>query len=317
MTASVRREPELLDPSYERVVLSSGSGVEAAFVPGAGMVGSSLTLDGVELLAPRHGIEGYLSRGSTFGIPLLHPWANRLASPHQVVGDVAWDVVVGSPGVHPDDNGLPIHGLVAGLDAWEVVVEEASGDEARLSAVLRWDERLDRFASFPFAHELRVDVVVRGTVLRVSTTLTAGEHEVPVAFGWHPWFEFPEVAREDWELHSPFVRRAVLSDQSLPTGEVVDAPPPSGRLGEEFLDDVFLDVTEGAEVSVKVGTHGVVVRYVSGYDVGVLFAPLNADTVCVEPMTAPTDPFSGRFPLRTAAPGTSYTAVFEVEPRRP
>jgi len=317
VSASVRREPEPLDPSYERVVLSSGTGVEAAFVPGAGMVGSSLMLDGVELLAPRHGIAGYLSRGSTFGIPLLHPWANRLASPHQVVGDVAWDVVVGSPGVHRDDNGLPIHGLVAGLDAWEVVIEEASDGEARLSAVLRWDEHLDRFPSFPFPHELRVDVVVSGSVLRVSTTLTAAELEVPVAFGWHPWFEFPDVAREEWELHSPFVRRAVLSELSVPTGEVLDAPPPSGRLGATSLDDVFLDVAEGAEVSVKVGTHGVAVRYVSGYDVGVLFAPLDADTVCVEPMTAPTDPFSGRFPLRTAPPGQSYTAVFEVEPRRP
>jgi galactose mutarotase-like enzyme len=39
---------------------------------------------------------------------------------------------------------------------------------------------------------------------------------------------------------------------------------------------------------------------------------LSMDVLCVEPMTAPTDPFSGRFPLRTAQPGETVTAVFEM-----
>lgn len=316
MSASVRREPEPLAPALERVVLSSGTGVEAVFVPAVGMLGTSLTIDGIELLAPRHGIEGYVEKGSTLGIPLLHPWANRLSAVRQQVGGAAWDVRVGDPGVHPDKNGLAMHGLVAGLDAFVVEVVEASGDDSRLTARLVWDEGLDRFASFPFAHELVVAVSLRGHVLRIATTLTAGEREVPVAFGWHPWFEFPDVAREEWELHSPLSQRAVLSDLSIPTGEVADAPPPSGRLGETFLDDVFLDVPEGAEVRVDAGDRGVTVRYVSGYDVAVLFAPLDADTICIEPMTAPTDPFAGRFPLRCAAPGESVAAVFEVEPLR-
>lgn len=316
MTASVRREPEPLAPSLQRVTLSTSAGVEASFVPAAGLVCSSLTIDGTELLAPRHGIEGYVSRGSTFGIPLLHPWANRLSSVHQEACDESWDVVVGAPGVHPDTNGLAMHGLVAGLDAWEIVAEEADDGRARLVARLRWDDRLDRFVSFPFAHDLVVDVVLRDRVLRITTTLTAGDAEVPVAFGWHPWFEFPQTPRTEWELHSPFVRRAVLTDVAIPTGEVVDDPPLAGRLGEEFLDDVFLEVGGGAEVSVRAGGLGVTVRYVSGYTVGVLFAPLEVDTVCIEPMTAPTDPFAGRFPLRCAAPGESVAAVFEVEPLR-
>lgn len=309
----VRRGPDPEDPAFERVTLVSDDGVEVAFVPGAGMVGVSMTLDGVELLAHRHGLAGYLGRGSTFGIPLLAPWANRLASPHQVVGDVAWDVRVGDPGVHADEFGQPIHGLSAGAREWEIEDVCADGGAARLRARLRVDDRLERYAAFPFAHDLVVDVVLAGRTLRVGTALTAtGERAVPVAFGWHPWFEFPDVPRCEWELDVPFARRAVLSDVKIPTGEVVDDPPPRGPLGTTVLDDVFLDVPQGAVASVRAGERGVSVTYVSGYDVGVVFAPDDVEIVCVEPMTAPTDPFSGRFPLRVAEPGETVEAVFEV-----
>ena len=50
----------------------------ASFEPSASMVCASLTRDGEELLGLRDGLEAYVERGKTMGIPLLHPWANRL-----------------------------------------------------------------------------------------------------------------------------------------------------------------------------------------------------------------------------------------------
>jgi aldose 1-epimerase len=314
---AVLRAPDPEDTSFERVTLVSPHGVTAAFVPGAGMVGVSLTLDGVELLAHRHGLEGYLARASTFGIPLLAPWANRLGAEHQVVGDVGWDVRPGDPDVHLDDFGQPIHGLSAGAREW--VVEETAYDEgsARLRARLTVDDRLERFGAFPFPHDLVVEVRLEGATLRVGTTLVAtGDVAVPVAFGWHPWFEFPDVPREEWELDVPFSDRAVLGPTKIPTGEVVVDPVPHGPLRSTVLDDVYLGVPDGAVASVRAGDRGVSVTYVSGYDVGVVFVPAEMEIVCLEPMTAPTDPFSGRFPLRVAAPGERVEAVFEVTARR-
>ena len=54
--------------------------LEATFHPELGMVGSSLRHRGEELLGQRGGLAKYASAGSSFGIPLLHPWANRLGS---------------------------------------------------------------------------------------------------------------------------------------------------------------------------------------------------------------------------------------------
>jgi galactose mutarotase-like enzyme len=309
----VRREPDPEVPSLERVTLVSGTGVEAAIVPRAGMVVTSLTQDGTEVLARRKGLAHYLATGSTYGIPLLAPWANRLAATRQVVDGVSFDVVPGQPHVHTDDAGLAMHGLLAGSPAWVVRDARADADSAWLRAVMHVDERLESFASFPFPHDLDVEMVLRGDVLRVATTLTAtSPRPVPVAFGWHPWFAFPDVPRAAWEVHGPLTRQAVLTAAHLPTGEVLDVEPLGGVLGDRYLDDLFLDVAEGSVVSVRAGARSVAVRYTSGYDVAVVFAPTDLAVACVEPMTAPTDPFAGRWPLRRVVSESPFEAVFEV-----
>ena len=55
------------------------SELEASFVPGAGMLCSSLRHRGEELLAQNAGVAAYACDGATMGVPLLYPWANRLA----------------------------------------------------------------------------------------------------------------------------------------------------------------------------------------------------------------------------------------------
>jgi len=317
MSHEISTGPDPEAPSLDRVTLVSPDGVEAAFVPAAGMVGVSLALDGVELLAHRHGLEGYLGRGSTFGIPLLAPWANRVAQRHQQVGGAAWDVVPGAPGVHVDEFGQAIHGLVPGSPGWTVEGTDADAEHATLRARWTFHEGHERFVSFPFPFDLDVEVDLAGRRLRITTRLTpASDLAVPVAFGWHPWFAFPDVPRSEWVVDGPFARRAVLGDTLIPTGEVRDEPLPCGALGDDVLDDVFVDVPAGSVVSVRAGSRGVSVHYVEGYPVGVVFAPGDVDIVCVEPMTAPTDPFSGRFPLRLAQPGSSVAAVVEIVAER-
>ena len=62
---------------YDAVRLAAGE-LEATWAPGAGMAGASLRHRGEELLGLRDGLRAYAERGRTMGIPLLHPWANRL-----------------------------------------------------------------------------------------------------------------------------------------------------------------------------------------------------------------------------------------------
>ena len=311
---TLRREADPEVPSLERVTLVSPTGLEAAFVPGGGMVGTSLRWGGRELLARRHGLAGYLATGSTYGIPLLAPWANRLAAVEQSWDGVTWQVRPGDPGVHLDQFGQAIHGLLAGAAGWRELSSGSDQDHAWLHATYDLDGDAEVAGAFPFPHRIDVEVHLAGAILRITTTVTAtGTRRVPLAVGWHPWFAFPDVPREQWWLRGPLGARAVLDERNIPTGEVRSDPLPEGPLGSRFLDDVFLDVAPGAEVAVGAGDLEVVVRYREGYPVAVVFAPLDADVVCIEPMTAPTDPFAGRWPLRAVEPGGSATLVFEVE----
>jgi len=281
--------------------LAAGA-LEAAFAPEAGMVCHSLRHEGEELLSQRDGVEGYVRTGRWMGVPLLHPWANRLADwEYEALGrradlrPLAGDVVV-----RDRKTGLPIHGVLP--RRWEVV----SATSTRLVAELGpGDDELA--AAFPFPHRMRVEADLSPTVLRIATTLAALDGEVPVAFGFHPWLE---ARREDSLVELPAMRRLLL-DVLVPTGETVEAPAFSGLLAELDLDDGFDGVADGAVFAITGGARRVEIRHESGFPCAQVFAPPDKELVCFEPMTAPANALrTGAFPI--ASPGTPYTAVFSL-----
>ncbi len=93
--------------------LSAGA-LEASFAPRAGMVCHSLRHEGEELLTQRDGVEGYARTGRWMGVPLLHPWANRLADwEYEALGRrVDLRPLAGEVVVRDRKTGLPIHGVL-------------------------------------------------------------------------------------------------------------------------------------------------------------------------------------------------------------
>src|SRR6478609_9108663 len=174
--------------------------LEAAFLPEAGMLGASLRHRGEDLLSP-------------LGIPLLHPWANRLSSPHYLAAGRRGRVPEAAF-VARDDHGLAIHGLRPPADGW--VVQSAAGDELRARLYHPADEA--RFAAFPYPHTLDVDARLEGPQLRVRTTLTpTSDSAVPVAFGYHPYLRLPGVPRRAWTVTLPAMRALELDLDQIPT----------------------------------------------------------------------------------------------------
>jgi galactose mutarotase-like enzyme len=284
------------------------SSLVAEFVPAAGMIGISLTDDGVELLGQRRGLDAYLSAGKTMGIPILYPWANRLGERKYRVGDYTVMLAANAAGVRGDANGLPIHGLLAAFSGWQVT---SSADDT-LSAEVDFGAHPELLASFPFPHRLTLTVTLSERALRMSTTVTAtGEKAVPLCFGFHPYLQLPGVPRSQWHIETPAMRHLAVDERGIPTGAGTAWPQTSETLGDNTFDDGYDEVAPSAVFAVSGGNRRIEVCLDKGYPAAQIFAPSADDVVCFEPMAAATDALrSGGY--RVAEPGTPATAVFTI-----
>jgi aldose 1-epimerase len=294
-----------------------GGGLVARFAPGAGMVGCSLRHDGVELLGILGALDAYLDRGSVFGIPLLHPWANRLGGWSYAVDGRTVRLDRGSPLLHGDAHCLPIHGAVAAGSDWQVTRTGADAHAAWLEAELDWAAHADLLEIFPIAHRVSMAITLRRDALRIESTVSAtGETPVPVSFGFHPYLAPPGAPRERWDVELPALTHLPLDRLGLPTGAREPRPAERFVLGRRTYDDLFAVDGGAARFAVSDGARRIVVEFEAGYPYAQIFAPPDQPVICFEPMTAPVDALRSHDGLVCVDPGESRTAVFalRVEP---
>jgi aldose 1-epimerase len=303
MTDAALATVDLADPLGE---------LEATFVPSAGMLCCSLRHRGEELLAQRDGASAYAQRGKTMGVPLLYPWANRLAAFDYTVGDRTIAVPHDRARVALDGNGLPIHGVIGGRLGWELGPLPASGASS-LVAQLSWSaSRPELFEVFPFRHDLQYQARLLGGRLEVSLSLHAcGSDVVPVAFGFHPYLS-PGPARERWHVQLPAMRRLALDERQIPSGPGRLCPAQRFELAEREFDDGFDEVAETARFEVAARRRRIALELVEGYSCAQVFAPRAGQFICFEPMTAPANALCAGRGLRVLEPGERFRATFAI-----
>jgi galactose mutarotase-like enzyme len=261
------------------------------------MVCSSLRHRGKELLGQRKGLEAYASSGSTMGIPLLYPWANRLSERRFELAGETVDLDR-APGRFRDDGetGLPIHGAVTAGGAWTV----AEQDERSLRASFDWGADAELMAAFPFAHRATYEASLGEDALRISVSI---DRRVPVSFGFHPYFLLAEGDR----LEAPVRERLVLDARKLPTGERAPAAPLAGARGRRAYDDAYVAPRGPCVLAGDART--ITTRLQQGFGFLQIFAPPGEEVVSFEPMTAPADALvTGR-----DLPTGPHTGTFSVE----
>lgn len=291
--------------------------LEATFVPGANMLCCSLRHRGEELLAQNSGVDAYASQGKTMGIPLLYPWANRLAAFDYNVASKTVQVPHDPTRIAVDDNGLPIHGVIGGRLGWELT--NAPGPVAQsLAARLSWSEAEPQlFEVFPFRHDLLYEARLGEGRLEIEVTVHAcGADVVPLAFGFHPYLAPRGTPREDWLIELPAMRHLALDPDQIPI--VPDPATEQASTAERFeleereFDDGFDSVAEPARFVVSAGKRRLEVELRHGYPCAQVYAPLSGQFICFEPMTAPANALRSGDGLRLLNPGERYSAGFSL-----
>ena len=298
---------------YEINIADPDSGFEATFVPEVGMIGNSLRHEGEELLFQGQGLEPYRAHGSTFALPFLHPWANRLR---------AWDFELGgqqisldpeSPITHRDGaTGTAIHGLLAASTHWTVTDADRDALTAELDFGARSGVhgRLSVPAHRPLHREHRGDDVDR----RAGRPCTA-DVAVPISFGFHPYLTLPGSDRRGWHVEIPVAEQALIDERMLPTGETLEiaAGELDGALGDRTFDTSYPAVARRPpEFVIADERRRLALKHVAGYPVTQVYAPEGSPFICYEPMTAPVDALISGDGLRWAGPGEEFEAVFTI-----
>lgn len=299
---------------------------EVSVVPSLGNRAYELKVHGKNLLYfPLPDVAAFARDGgkSFSGVPFLAPWANRLAG----AGFWANGQHYGFNGelgtVHMDATGVAMHGMLTASSHWEVTEVSADAQSAHVTSRIQFWRYPELMANWPFAHEYEMTYHLQNGVLEVRTTIkNLSAEPMPVAIGFHPYFNIPDVPRAQESIHIPARKHVETDARLVATGELTDNTLPAEiSLGDHTFDDGFTDlVREGdgrAVFSLAAGSKRIEVVYGPQYQVAVIYAPPGQNFVCFEPMTAITNGINlaheGKYPaLQTIAPGATWSESFFI-----
>ena len=276
--------------------------------PSSGMLGVSLRHRGEELLALPGGLDGYRA-GNVTGLPAAGPVGQPA---RRRAGTRSTGVVVDSRALDlPTDDQRPAHPRhddgPARLGGRRPATEHSFDGAVRL----RRAPRPPRLVPLPpRAPDRRGGRPPRRCGWRRPSLPTA-DRAVPVAFGYHPYLRLPGVSRErrpppPARPSAPRARRRVGSRRAW------SAPrrPRTSRSGPRTFDDLY-ELGDDRRLALTGGGRRLALELGDGYPYAQVFTPPDADSVCLEPMTAPVNALvDGRCAL--VGPGATFTARFSL-----
>ena len=256
----------------------------------------------------------------------MAPWANRMS------GDGFWSGPVfhsfqASAELERDANGLAIHGLLTSSPHWRVGRMEGGTEAAALTCHLDYHSDPGLRANWPVRHCYEMKYRLAGGVIEVEVAVTnADSQAMPVAVGFHPYFQIPGVRREQVGVHVAARQRVVTDERLVATGAFEPVVLPTrASLGKYLLDDGFTDLVRDSDgvsrFSAEGGLWRLEVGLGPGYPVAIVYAPPGHEYICIEPMSAVTDGIqlgaAGLYPeLQWIHAGETWRASFWISVSR-
>jgi aldose 1-epimerase len=273
--------------------------IEVSIAPSIGNMAYEIKAGGKNILwFPFHSPADLKAQPAFCCVPFLAPWANRLDDDAYWANGKKYLLNRDLGNVRRDNHQKPIHGLLNFSPAWNVVSVEADARAASATSRLEFWKHPEMMAQFPFAHTITMTYRLHNGEVEVETTLdNLSAEPIPVAIGYHPYFQLNDEPRDRWKVHLAARDHLVLNNLLIPTGEskpVEFADPHPLHVSQ--LDDVFSNLVRGADGRARFWVEGkkqrISVTYGPKYTVAVVYAPAARDFICFEPMAAITDAFN-------------------------
>jgi aldose 1-epimerase len=335
------RQPGLSSPYSARhigtvVELSdSRSQTTIAILPTLGNLTVEMKVKGHNVLRfPFESAADYKGGAGSIGIPFLAPWADRLDEQAFYANGTRYPFDMSLGNVRGTN---PIHGFLTSAADWNVVDVRADGQSAWVTSELEFFRHPSWMRQFPFAHTITMTHRLRDGVLEVATRIdNLSVEPMPVAIGFHPFFQLTDSPRDEWTLSVAAKTHWPLTDAKMPAGgtQPIDkffSNPAAVELAPLELDDVFSDLVRDergmATMSLRGKAQRLDVVLGANYRAVVIYAPkptpgqnaASRNFVCIEPVTAIINGLNlahkGVYKeLQSIAPGGVWQESFWVRP---
>ena len=177
----------------------SGNETAVSIIPTLGNLTVEMKVKGHNVLRfPFESAADYKGGAGSIGIPFLAPWADRLDEQAFYANGkrYAFDMTLGNV-----RGANPIHGFLASASEWNVVEARADGQSAWVTSRLEFFRHPLWMKQFPFAHTIEMTHRLRDGVLEVATRIdNLSVDPMPVAIGFHPFFQLTDSPRDEWVL---------------------------------------------------------------------------------------------------------------------
>jgi aldose 1-epimerase len=309
-----------------------GSQTVVWVMPSRGSSAFNMTVKGKKVLYfPFATAQEYKTGRGMSGIPFLAPWANRLDEPAFYANGKKYSLNLELGNVRSDAGNHPIHGFLTTASQWEVAEAKADANSAWIASRLEFYRQPEWMAQFPFAHTIEMTYRLQNGALEVLTKLhNLSAEPMPVAIGFHPYFQVNDAPREEWTFGIAARTEWVLSQDLIPTGETRPIEqflphPQHAALKGLSLDHVFGDLIRDASGKATMWVQGksekIEVSLGRNYRAVVVYSPggPGRDFICFEPMTGISDALNlahrGVYKeLQSIPPGQTWQESFWVQP---
>lgn len=294
-----------------------------------------VTVNGHNILrTPFANVDEFRAKPGLNGIPLMAPFANRLDEQAFYANGKKYNFDMELGNVR---GAIPIHGYLMNATDWTVVEARADSTGAWVTNRLEFSRNPQYMQQFPFAHTLTMTYRVADGMLEVRTRIdNASREPMPVAIGYHPYFQLTDSVRDEWTLSVGAKTHWMLAPNKIPTGETqpiarVLPDPANTSLKGLFLDDGFSDFERDAGgrgvVSLKGKTQQLDVLLGPKYKVALVYTPplpkegtSTRGSIAIEPMVGITNSMNlahkGLYKeLQSVPPGGSWEESFWLRPK--
>ena len=195
-------------------------------------------------------VDEFRARPGLNGIPLLAPFANRLDEQAFYANGKKYNFDMELGNVR---GAIPIHGYLSAAKDWKLVEAKADGTAAWVTNRLEFYRNPQWMQQFPFAHTLQMTYRLKDGVLEVQTRIeNLSVEPMPVAIGFHPYFQLTDSTREDWTISVGARTHWLLAENKIPTGDTepigkLFPDPHAVPLKDVDLDHVFGDLERDAQ----------------------------------------------------------------------